>query len=161
MQRLEVSDAVRSLKGSLGFKGLKWFGNGRSHDSTLLSIILFVTEVPWRHYKYKVQHRVGINIYLCWHARYRKRYTIDAYQTTVFLCNRKCYIQLIYNVHIFYVVCTFKMFVFTVELIYASFSHVPIIQIENIDVLIQGTPNEFRESCVPYCTVYTTRLLVL
>jgi len=53
------------------------------------------------------------------------------------------------------------MFVFTVELIYASFSHVPIIQIENIDVLIQGTPNEFRESCVPYCTVYTTRLLVL
>ena len=53
------------------------------------------------------------------------------------------------------------MIVFTVEVIYASFSHVPITQTENIDILVQGKPTEFRESCFECFIVYTTRLFVL
>jgi len=53
------------------------------------------------------------------------------------------------------------MFVFTVEKIHASFSHTQIIQTENIDILVQGKSTEFRESCVLYFIVYTSRLFVL
>lgn len=52
------------------------------------------------------------------------------------------------------------MFVFTVQVTHASLSHVPITQTENINILVQGKPTEFRESCVLCFTVYTTRLFV-
>jgi len=53
------------------------------------------------------------------------------------------------------------MFVFIVEVIYVSFSHVPITKVENIDIIVQCKPAEFRESCVLYFILYTTRLFVL
>jgi len=53
------------------------------------------------------------------------------------------------------------MLVFTVQVIRASFSHVPITEIENIDILVKEKPTEFRESCVMYVIVYTTCLFVL
>lgn len=62
---------------------------------------------------------------------------------------------------LFYVICIFQTLAFTVEVIRAFFSHVPITEIENIDILVKEKPTEFRESCVLYVILYTTCLFVL